>query len=178
MYIAVQLVNTVPSIYCSKYILCARRVIAIYSRLCSLKFAYVSSGSHDLAGQAFLFLSGFLFSFFSPPISPGFFSYSLFLFTFMTKNRKRKACEGGYDQRVLTTDVNVVCIVQATGTMNILVCIACAAVCIPLDKSNTPYTLNPWYNYYMYPTNLTHWNREFVDSHLSVLAKYIDRLQR
>ncbi len=35
----------------------------VNSRLRSLKFAYVSSGSHDLAGQAFLFLSGFLFFF-------------------------------------------------------------------------------------------------------------------
>ncbi len=58
-------------------VVCGRRVIAVYSRLRSLKFAYVSSGSHDLAGQAFLFLSGFLFSFFAPPI---------FLFTCMTKN--------------------------------------------------------------------------------------------
>ncbi len=63
----------------------------IYSRLRSLKFAYVSSGSHDLAGQAFLFLSGFLFSFFSPPISPVFF-----LPDKEPKNKKRKACEGGY----------------------------------------------------------------------------------
>ncbi len=47
-------------------------IIAVYSRLRSLKFAYVSSGSHDLAGAG---LSGFLFSFFSPPISPGFFLF-------------------------------------------------------------------------------------------------------
>ncbi len=53
-------------------VMCGRRVIAVSSRLRSLKFAYVSSGSHDLAGQAFLFLSGFLYSFFAPPISPVF----------------------------------------------------------------------------------------------------------
>ncbi len=53
-------------------VLCGRRVIAVYSRLRSLKFAYVSSGSHGLAGQTFLFLSGFLFA---PPISPVFFIY-------------------------------------------------------------------------------------------------------
>ncbi len=43
-------------------VMCGRRVIAVSSRLRSLKFAYVSSGSPDLAGQAFLFLSGFLYS--------------------------------------------------------------------------------------------------------------------
>ncbi len=48
-------------------VLRGRRVIAVYSRLRSLKFDY--SGSRDLAGQALLFLSGFLFSFFAPPIS-------------------------------------------------------------------------------------------------------------
>ncbi len=51
-------------------VMCGRRVIAVSSCLRSLKFAYVSS---DLAGQAFLFLSGFLYSFFAPPISPVFF---------------------------------------------------------------------------------------------------------
>ncbi len=61
-------------VHSTAYVLCGRRAIAVYSRLRSLKFAYVSycSGSHDFAGQAFLFLSGFLFSFFSPPISPVF----------------------------------------------------------------------------------------------------------
>ncbi len=62
-------------------VLCGRRVIAVYSRLRSLKVAYVSSGSPDLAGQAFLFLSGFLFSFFAPPISPVFFLILIYLLT-------------------------------------------------------------------------------------------------
>ena len=76
-------------------------VIAVYSRLRSLKFAYVSSGSHDVAGQAFLFLGGFLFFF----LCSSNFSRIFFLFTRMSslctcncsmaKNRKRKACDGG-----------------------------------------------------------------------------------
>ncbi len=52
-----------------------------------IKICLVSSGSHDLAGQAFLFLSGFLFSFFSPPISPVFFLFLILIYlSFMTKN--------------------------------------------------------------------------------------------
>ncbi len=53
---------------------------AVLSRLRSLKFVYVSRGSRDLAGQAFLLHSRFFFSFFAPPISP-----LKFLFTCMTK---------------------------------------------------------------------------------------------
>ncbi len=41
-------------------LLCGRRAIAVYSRLRSLKLAYVRSGSPDLAGQAFLVASFFL----------------------------------------------------------------------------------------------------------------------
>ncbi len=58
---------------CASSAVCGRRVVAVYSRLHLLKFAYVSSGSHDLAGQAFLFLVASFFSFFAPSISPVYF---------------------------------------------------------------------------------------------------------
>ena len=67
------LVNTVPS----------GRVIAVYSRLRSLKFAYVSSGSHDLAGQVSFFLA---FFFFCSSNFSRFFLIPYYSFTFMIKN--------------------------------------------------------------------------------------------
>ena len=45
----------------------------------------ISRGSRDLVGQAFLFHSRFLFSFFAPPISP-----LKFLFTCVTKKEQKK----------------------------------------------------------------------------------------
>ncbi len=66
--------------------------MVVISRLRSLKFVYVSRGSRDLAGQAFLLLSRILF-----------FSLLLlvfFLFTWATKNRKgRPAKEVRIDQQ-------------------------------------------------------------------------------
>ena len=64
-------------------VLSGRTVIAVYCRLRSLKFAKISSESHDLAGSGLPF-------FFAPPISP------VFLFIYVpVKEQKMKACEGG-----------------------------------------------------------------------------------
>ncbi len=52
----------------------------VYSLLRSLKFAYVSSGSHDLAGQAFLA------SFFLSLLLQFLLYFFLSSFTCMTKN--------------------------------------------------------------------------------------------
>ncbi len=62
-----------------------RRAIAVYSRLRSLKFAYVSSGSHDLAGQAaFLFLVASFFLSFSSNFS------RIFLIPYSSRQRTEK----------------------------------------------------------------------------------------
>ncbi len=66
----------------------------VLSRLRSLKIVYVSRGSRDLAGQAFLFHSRFLFSFFAPPISP-----LKFLCTCVTKNIKGRPAKEAMNKR-------------------------------------------------------------------------------
>ncbi len=67
----------------------------VISRLRSLNFVYVSRGSRDLAGHAFLFLSRIHFSFLAPPIS-------LVFFLFRDKEQKKE----GLWRRLLDTRGN------------------------------------------------------------------------
>ncbi len=98
-YIRCKFINTVPSAVVWEESYCGI--------LSPTLIKYVSSGSPDLAGQAFLFLSGFLFSFFYPPISPVFFLFLILHDSLTEKGRLAKEAIANHSHRVHSTVIPV-----------------------------------------------------------------------